>query len=130
MSNSQTSGIYVSWDKTTQCVICEGVGFNKEDKVKAGLNSVLELFKQKKATRMLTDMKQVAPFGKEIETWIEQEWLPQMIAAGLKSQAFVIPQSAVTRMILDKTVQKDSSPGREVAFFDSQEAAKEWLRAH
>jgi hypothetical protein len=130
MSNAQTSGIYVSWDETAQCVICEGVGFNKEEKVKAGLNSVLELLKQKKATRMLTDMKQVAPFGKEIENWIEQEWLPQMIAAGLKRQAFVMPQSAVTRMILDKTVQNTPSSGREMAFFDSQEAAKEWLRTH
>ena len=127
MMDSHASGIKVSWDETVQCVISEGIGYNKDEKIKACLNSVLDLLKQKNASKLITDMTQVAPFGKEIQTWIETDWAPRMNAAGLKSQAFVLPKSGVTRLIMNKTAQQPPFPGIEVAFFEELEAAKKWL---
>lgn len=129
MTNFQESDIKVSWDEATKCIINEGIGFNRDEKIKAKLNSVLALLKEKKATRLLIDMRQVAPFGKEIQTWIEEDWVPRMIAAGLKTQAFVTPNSLITRMIMDKSAQKPPRPGLETAYFESPEAAKEWLNS-
>lgn len=127
MIYSHTSDIKLSWDETVQCVIAQGTGYRKNEKAKESLNKVLELLKEKKASKLITDMTQVAPFGKEIQTWIVKDWVPRMIAAGLKTQAFVIPKSGVTRLIMNETAQRPPFPGLEVAFFDSQEAAKEWL---
>ena len=126
MINSHTSTIVASWDETIQCVVCEATGFFRDDKIKEGMNNVLELFKQKHSTKLLSDISQVAPFSKAIDNWIEQDWMPRMIEAGLHSLAFVIPKNVVTRMIMEKT-DTTSTEDLSMVFFDSQEAAKEWL---
>jgi len=90
------------------------------------LEKGLELIQQKKTTKWLGDTSNLAPFGQESSNWIIHNWIPRAKTAGLKSIAYVIPKSALTRMTLNNGT---AITLLESAFFDSQDSAKAWLRS-
>ena len=130
MSYSSESFISISWDEANQYIFFVGVGISPTEKVQAKLNEMLDLLKQKKASKILLDIREIALYSKNLETWIEQAWEPQAIAVGLKTQAFVLPENHFTRKMLINAVRKSNNTALKRAFFDSVEGAKEWLSTH
>jgi len=122
----QESFITLSWDEASKTIIAEWKGFASLPKMQAALEKGLELIREKKATKWLGDTSNLAPFSHETSNWIVNDWIPRAKTAGLKSIAYVIPKSALTRMALGNGVP---TTNMDSAFFDNQEAAKAWLRS-
>jgi hypothetical protein len=128
MIHFQDYYVTISWDESSQAVILAWKGFISFDKLRMGLNKGLELYQAKGGKgRWLADTSQILPFSKEAERWVNEDWFPRAIAAGLKKMALVIPKSALGKMSVESVMGK--VPGTELttAYFDSQEAAKKWL---
>lgn len=123
----QETFITISWDEASKTIIAEWKGFASFPKMQVALEKALELIQQKKATKWLGDTSNLAPFGQEASNWIVNNWVPRAKAAGLKSLAYVIPKSALTRMAMGNGLP---TPDLDSAFFDNQENAKIWLRSH
>lgn len=121
----QDSVITYSWDEINKIVIAEWKGFASFAKMQTVLEKGLELIQEKNCTKWLGDTSNLAPFSTESSSWIVNNWMPRATAAGLKSIAYVVPKSAITRISLGKGI-----PGSSIAsaFFDNQAAAKAWLR--
>jgi hypothetical protein len=117
----------ISWDETLRYFTLEARGFVPDEKTKAGMEQLLEFFQQQGASKLLLDLKQTAPFSKDLEVWLIQSWYPRMIAAGLKNLALVLPQNALARLHLDKAVAKKPLPNLETELFEKLAPAIKWL---
>src|SRR4051812_19236487 len=120
----QESFITITWDEASSTIIAEWKGYASLSKMQVALEKGLELLQQKKATKWLGDTSNLAPFGHDTSNWIVHDWIPRAKTAGLKSIAYVIPKSALTRMSLGNGVP---TTNMDSAFFDNQDAAKQWL---
>jgi hypothetical protein len=67
------------------------------------------------------------PFSKEAERWVNEDWFPRAIAAGIKKMAVLIPKSTLGKMSVESVMGKAPGTDLTTAYFDNQEAAKKWL---
>lgn len=123
----QDTYVIVSWDESTQAVTVVWKGFVTLDKVRTGLEKALELYQAKGKGKWLADTTQILPFGKEAERWMNEDWFPRAIKAGVKKMALLIPKSSLGKMSLESLMGKVPGTDLTTAYFDNQEAAKKWL---
>lgn len=123
----QDTYVTVSWDESTQAVTVVWKGFVTLDKVRTGLEKALELYQAKGKGKWLADTTQILPFGKEAERWMNEDWFPRAIQAGVKKMALLIPKSSLGKMSLESLMGKVPGTDLTTAYFDNQEAAKKWL---
>jgi len=123
----QDTYVTVSWDERIQAVTVVWKGFVTLDKVRTGLEKALELYQVKGKGKWLADTTQIMPFGKEAERWVNEDWFPRAIQAGVKKMALLIPKSSLGKMSLESLMGKEPGTDLTTAYFDNQEAAKKWL---
>lgn len=59
--------------------------------------------------------------------WVIEEILPQLAAAGLKKEAFVVPRSALGKLTVD-LYKSNSGDIIEIQLFETVQPAKTWLK--
>lgn len=91
-------------------------------------SQALHFIRETKATNWLSDIRHQGVVGPGDSNWLQQEIIPQAIQAGLKKSAAVINPDVFKKFyvqnISNNTNKKD---GFEFRFFDSEEAANQWL---
>lgn len=77
----------------------------------------------------LADMRDFKPVAKADQAWTVTEWFPQVIGAGLKKMAVVMPKSAIAGMAAQRTVNSAGEVPIETQYFSDPAEARAWLRA-
>lgn len=111
-----------------QYVQTEWHGFVGKEKIEKGLTRALKLVKEKHATLWLSDLRDMHVFSEEAQKWLLENFYPQMVKAGIKKLAFVKPQLIVTYLSLQRVVSNYDLHSLQFDFFDTIEAAEEWLK--
>src|SRR5690348_1724441 len=106
MSYFEEPFVRVSWDENIEAVVIEWLGPARGEKLKSGLNAGLKLLAEKNKGKWLADTKKLGVFGQADEEWVNKDWLPQSLAAGLKKRAYVMSESALTRLALEAVVNR------------------------
>ena len=87
----------------------------------------LDLVKKHKAQKWLSDDRKNSLLSKEDETWSIAVWTPQVIAAGWKFWAIVMPASALAQINIQRISMALKEKGVTVQFFPEPVAALAWL---
>lgn len=122
-------GITITWDENVKCIQAIGQGFVDGNSYRGSMDKGLELLKEKKASRWLADMLDQKVLSSEDQDWTIQDWTPRAVAAGIKKSAFVVPKSVIAQMSLRRMTAKVGNVELEMAYFESVEEAKKWLKA-
>jgi hypothetical protein len=118
----------ISWDEACQTVVVEWKkGFVRDDEAQNTLNLALELYCKQGKGKWLADTSELKVFPKKIEIWIQENWFPRAIAAGVTSMAFVISTSALAKLSINSLMSKVPGTELQTAYFDSQSSALKWL---
>ena len=112
-------------DKNNDCLIQLWKGFATPEQFREGILKALELFKQQKVSKMISDTKDQAIVRKE-ETDFAVSTVPEFIKSGLKAFAFVVPTSVFTQMSLNN-FKKNSDTSFAIQYFDEMKKAKDWI---
>jgi hypothetical protein len=126
---SATGGVEIAWDSSIECVEYVPKRGLELEEAKAGLNKAIQLIKDKKAYKIMVDVRLHNKFSPEEGAWVETQWVPQAVEAGMKVIALVFPEALVAAMEIDKTAGRidPSTTGHRRRMFESQESAKYWL---
>lgn len=123
------SGV-VYWDVGSQCIEIEVKQYIPGAALKVTLERVLQLIKSKKARKFLADTSRMDKLAGEDMMWVETDWLPRSVEAGVVVFATVPPKSLSAHLAFDKmsenTAPASASYVRRV-FKDANEA-REWVR--
>ena len=118
----------IHWDEGNDCVWMEWKQFVKGKEFREGLDEGLGLLKEKGATRWLADTRKLSVLDMEDQDWTIVHWFPRAIRAGLERMAIVRPTKAVAMMSVNDVMRKADLRGLAVAYFDSLEDARAWIR--
>ena len=95
--------------------------------IKEELNKGVELLKEHKAQKWLSDNHLFNDLPEEDAKWINEVWIKKAIDAGWKYWALVVPEEDFGRMNMMEFVEVFGGMGvRVMAFTDADEAMK-WL---
>jgi hypothetical protein len=119
--------VIVKWDSAIQAVSTEWQGWADKAEFIAALEASLVAIKKHHASRGLVDSLQQKALPQPDQDWVNRDWFPRALAAGLRRLALVIPQSALAMMSIEDVLSRVRGSMLEVEYFSTVAEARKWL---
>lgn len=107
-------------------VYAQWFGVQSIETVKEGGYKLLDMVKEQPCSKLLNSNKQVIGSWDMALEWAENEWAPQMRAAGLKYLAQVVPTSIYATLTIQNLLQHIDDTF-EIRTFEDDADAEAWL---
>lgn len=117
----------MTWDEAIGAARIEWQGWANPSEFVAANDAVITALKQHRGTKSLGDCRYLKVIKQSDQDWINQEWFPNAIAAGLKRMALVVAQSGLAQMIVEDIVSRVPGTKLDVAYFATIKEATSWL---
>jgi hypothetical protein len=115
-------------DETCQAVWAEWKSYVEGDDFRKAADMGLTLLQTKRSSRWIADTRLIGPIRHVDQVWTNQDWLPRMVAAGLRWMAILLPQSSIARLSVKQILGKINGIEFVMANVEDLEAARAWLR--
>jgi hypothetical protein len=115
----------VRWDEPQSTVLVAWDGWANTAEFKSLLDAEVKALRDHNGTRLLADCRRQRVLNLADQERANREWLPQVLAAGLKRFAIVLPESETAAGHLRERLS--SVTEIEVAYFATVEEARDWL---
>lgn len=107
-------------------IYAQWFGVQSIETVKEGGYKLLDMVKEQPCSKLLNSNKQVIGSWDMALEWAENEWAPQMRAAGLKYLAQVVPTSIYATLTIQNLLQHIDDTF-EIRTFEDDADAEAWL---
>ena len=77
--------------------------------------------------RVLNDKRDTGGDWSEALPWLEYEWLPKAVTAGLRAIAYILPPNLEARIVSQKVMEAVRGQIQS-SLFTTEEAARQWLQ--
>jgi hypothetical protein len=124
-----TEAVSLHYYPATRIVHHEIRRFIHGPQLRALLLEGVRAFRKYGANKWLSDDRGNGPLKPEDATWASTEWSPQVIAAGWKYWAVVLPAKAMAQMNMQRWTSVYAKAGVTVQVFEHPKAAMQWLKA-
>lgn len=126
LSNEACSILY---DSDVPCIIMEWHAYGTSAQFRLISENVLQLLIDKSLSKVVADTTNLPIIGSDDQQWVSEDWLPRSIEAGFRACGMVNSRFYFNRVAVDNVVTRVKSDKFRVEYFDSQAAAKEWLKS-
>jgi hypothetical protein len=116
----------VRWDPAAKAAHMEWQGWAKPAEFQAANNALIHAIVDHHGSKVLGDSRRIKVIQQTDQDWINREWFPRILAAGLTRMALVIPASGLAKMNIDDMVSRVAEQ-LDVAYFATLDEARAWL---
>jgi hypothetical protein len=117
----------VRWDPTCKAAHIEWQGWANPTEFAAANAAIIRALKEHRASRALGDLRQLKPIQQSDQDWAKAEWIPDVLAAGLRRIALVRAKSGLAMTNFEAILSRVQGTGLEVEYFVTIEDARAWL---
>lgn len=114
-------------DEAEQCIWAEWKGVPAGDPMKNAFEVALRLITEKGVRKWLADTRNLGTMDPADVKWVNDEWVPRAVAAGIRWMAFVAPKKVVMQLAVQSFMSRINDRELANGYFDSLEAARAWL---
>lgn len=119
----------IRFDGPAHAVWVEWKSYAEGDQYRSVLDAMVEMFRQKRSSRLLADCRNMGPVTQADQQWSNLDWRPRALAAGLRWVAIVSPRAAVARLSIKQMVTTINNVELVTNNFDDLELARTWVRS-
>ena len=116
----------VKWDRKSQAAHMEWQGWAKPAEFMAANDALVRAIQDHHGTKLLGDSRKIKVMNQESQDWVNRDWFPRILAAGLTRMALILPASGLAKMNIDDMVSRVADR-LDVAYFATLEEARAWL---
>ena len=116
------------YDQESEAVIAHWIGFATTEQLKEGMEAGLSLMKEKQSNKWIANAQLMEGGFEEANDWLEQDWTPRAVAAGLQKVAFVVSQDAFNEFSTNEYAERNED--LDNPHFPSLEEAKAWMKTN
>lgn len=112
-----------------KAIVANYDGFVMEDKMKEIANKTLTMLMESKVEKVLVDTSSMKVMPKESQDWIQDDWFPRAVSAGVQKMAFVTPDN-IFGEVSTKTANsavEENDLAIDIRYFQSLNAAMAWV---
>ncbi|WP_219837229.1 hypothetical protein [Paenibacillus sp. R14(2021)] len=117
---------HIFWDEVVESVVIRWNSFAKGDEFRDPLDKMVELAVIMKAKKALFDSSHILVVAEDTK-WLEEEWLPRLVNAGIKYTATVNPSKSVSGSDEDRTTNSKETVKLFHHEFEGIHNAVAWL---
>ncbi|WP_026463196.1 hypothetical protein [Adhaeribacter aquaticus] len=114
---SHEGWVYVNW-----------IGLQSVETVKAGGEAMLEALKETGCSKFLNDNRELVGPWDKANDWVQTNWTPRMLEAGLKYLAFIVSHGRYGKLSAEDAHRRIGNKF-EMKLFDSYDKATTWLQS-
>ncbi|MCU4801701.1 hypothetical protein OB920_15080 [Halobacteria archaeon HArc-gm2] len=93
-----------------------------------GCNELLDVIKEENATKLIVDTSEIKAHDTEDKQWLQEEWMPREIEAGIEYSASVpSADSSISKMETEKLVDQATDLPMTYVMAESLAEAREWI---
>lgn len=126
MHGITTSYLSTSYNSELNAVLATWHGYADATEAKAGFQNIYELLRYHGAEYVLADLRDHDGGFSAITDWLQEEYMPGMIASGYKACANVLPEEFLAYVSLNDFQDKQAGVV-PLRVFASVEEANEWI---
>lgn len=124
-----SSFLTIHWEEDSKIVRAEWKDAAGGEPMKRGMWTGLEAVKQLRANRWLADTRNLGTMTPEDVKWVNDVWIPQVVAAGIRHMAFVMPKKVVVQLSVKSFMSRIDDHELANAYFENLDEARAWLRS-
>lgn len=95
--------------------------------LREGLNAGLEAVKKNKVSKWIGDVQHMGAIDPADQQWINTEWFPQLLGAGIKRMAVIVGNDIFNQMSVEDIMSNVESVGFVSQYFPDTASATKWL---
>jgi hypothetical protein len=118
----------LSYAVDVPCVVMVWRGYHDSASFRAHNEEVLAFIAERRASKMLCDIRTFVLIGATDQEWLNVSWLPRAMRAGLRTSAIVTPTFYFNRVAVRSVAERVDAAALKIEYFESAEAARDWLK--
>ena len=117
----------IEYDPELDAIIHTWNEFAEGERFRSGANDLLAFIRQRDTSNLIVDTSGIRAHNEADKEWLETEWVPQIIDAGIRHAATVHKDSVISEMEMEEFVRElDELPYTAMMTADMSEA-REWI---
>lgn len=113
-----------------EIIVEEWEGFAPSEGFREVSDGLIELMKAKACGKVINNFKRGKVILKPDQNWINENWFPRAVEAGLCKFAFLLADDVFNKMSVERIMEKTNFPSLQFRYFGSYEEAEKWLTQH
>ncbi|WP_181307764.1 hypothetical protein [Rufibacter sp. XAAS-G3-1] len=115
-------------DINLRAILTTFEGFLKSPEFKQIAEDSLALVQKTGYSKILADTSRIKIIQRESQQWINEEWFPRAVKAGVTHMAFLIPQDYFGKVSVESTNKPMAQRGDiDIQYFTNEKSARRWL---
>jgi hypothetical protein len=111
-----------------RAVLATFEGFLKSPEFKQIAEHSLVLVQETGFSKILVDTSRIKIIQQENQQWVNEEWFPRAVKAGVTHMAFLIPQDYFGKVSVESTNKRMCQRGDiDIQYFTDLKTARRWL---
>jgi hypothetical protein len=123
------SSFHLSFDAEVPCLVMAWHGYHTSSSFRVHNEEVLALLAERRATRILCDIRDFILIHGSEQDWLTHDWLPRAMALGLRTCAIVTPLYYFNRVAVETVAGRVDQNALQIKYFETEQAARCWLRS-
>jgi hypothetical protein len=119
-----TEHVEVRYDPEAKILHCRWRGKQTTEGIQKAAAIILKITRERKIEKVLNDNADVIGSWQDAAGWAATEWFPDMIAAGLRHFAWILPTNVFAELSVRRAI---AGMDGVVMTFNDYEKAYEWL---
>jgi len=118
---------HIYFDEQDNIIYAEWKGFLKPDQVRKGCSIMTDYIKNHKVKVHLSDHRNLRVLTKEVQTYLTEEWFPEVEKAGLKKVAALVSEDVFAKATVDNVNTTAKVGSLVIKTFNSKKDCLDWL---
>lgn len=117
----------MKWDSTSKAAHIEWQGWANSTEFREANDALIRVITNHRTSKILGDSRSIKAIRQPDQDWVNNDWFPRILAAGLRRMAMVLPASGLAKMNIDGMVSRVPESQLDVAYFATLDEARGWL---
>jgi hypothetical protein len=123
---SPNDALRIYYNEKANCIITRSIGFVYDTELKTFLDKIILFLKEKNTNKLIVDLTYRQTYTDEDQKWIDTNWFPRALGAGLTYFGYVIPDDLFMQLSADEILVKQKATVNLIPF-GNLEKAIEWI---
>lgn len=125
--HEETDLYTIEYDDDIEVVLFTWDEFASGAEFREGCEALLDAVRQHRASKVLTDTRGIRAHDEEDQAWMQDDWIPRALEAGVEHTATVHPDSVISQMDMEEMVEGVEDAPHEPFLTDDMDEARRWL---
>jgi hypothetical protein len=124
---AETDVCQIRYDPDARCVVMVWQGYATSAEFRAANERVLAAIYAHRVENLLGDVSRFVLIGATDQNWLNDNWIPRAIDAGLRRVALVQPTYYFNQVAVENVGRRLDANRLQLSYFGDMASARDWL---